>query len=94
VGNYPGLIPLLAIAVTALGLAGALACNGSSCPIRVYWGRRLFLLIFMIVAASCVAMPYIWPRGVLPSCFAMGTLFLGMLWHPSTPSEENEIPLN
>lgn len=90
-GYLPGFLPLIAIAVTSLGLACALACNGSSCPVRVYWGRRLFILIFLLVAASCVVMPIIWPRGVLPSCLAMGTLFLGMLWHPSTPVEENDL---
>lgn len=90
-GYLPGMIPLLAIAATALGLACALACNGSRCPVRIYWGRRLFLLIFMLVAAACVVMPVIWPRGVLPCGLAMGTLFLGMLWHPMTPAEESEM---
>lgn len=87
----PDLIPIIAFVVTVLGLAGALACNSSSCPVRVCWGRRIYLLNFILVAAACFIMAIIWPRGVLPSCLAMAALFLGMLWHPSTPVEEGDL---
>lgn len=82
------LVPVIAIIATIVGLCCALLCNASSCPLRVYWGRRLYLLIFLLLAFSCFGMALLWPRGVLPSCLSIGTLFLGMLWQPTTPVEE------
>ena len=79
-GYLPNLIPVLAIVVTAMGLLCALVTNSSRCPIRVYWGRRLFLLIFLLLACACFAMALLWPRGVLPACLAMATLFVSILW--------------
>ena len=84
------LIPIAAIVLSVLGLISVLACNGSHCPIRIYWGRFLYLLIFGVVASSCFVMAMLWPRGVLPTCLAMAVLFLGMLWTSSTPIEEND----
>lgn len=89
--DLPVLMPVFAFIATTLGLMGALIANCSRCPVSICWGRRLYLLIFLLVAASCLTMAMSWPRGVLPSCLAMAALFLAMLWHPSTPMEEGEV---
>lgn len=90
VSYLSSLVPVIAIVVTILGLLSVLATNGSNCPNRVYWGRRLYLLIFMLVAVSCLVMAVTWPRGVLPMSLAIAALFMAMLWHPTTPIEDGD----
>ena len=84
------IIPVAAISVTIIGLLTVLLTNGSPCPTRVYWGRRLYLVIFTLAATGCFVMAVTWPRGVLPMSLAMAFLFMAMLWHPSTPIEDND----
>ena len=85
----PLLIPVLAILLTTVGLFGVMLANFSSCPKRCRWGRWVYLFVFLFVAGCCLTMALTWPRGVLPNCFAMGALFLAMLWHPQ-PVEQGE----
>ena len=84
-------MPVLAFVATVLGLTCAFLANHSHCATSVCWGRRLYLLIFLLVSVGCVTMAMSWPRGVLPSCLAMGALFLAMLWHPATPMEQDDV---
>lgn len=84
------LVPVIAIIVTILGLITVLATNGSRCPNKVYWGRRFYLLIFMLLAGACLVMALTWPRGILPMSLAISALFMAMLWHPLTPVEDGD----
>ncbi len=87
-GYLPVLIPILAIVATSLGLAGMMIANHSHCPQRCSIGRWVFLLVFCLISATCLAMALTWQRGVVPCSLAVAALFLAMLWHPANPVEE------
>jgi hypothetical protein len=90
VGALPILIPLVALVATALGLFNVVTTNWSHCPNRACWARRCFVIVFLGVAACCVAMALTWPRGVVPFGLAMAVLFVGAMWPQHVSAAENE----